>query len=54
MGREPPSDDAHREETFALVHPTAPHYNTLLGTEPTDQKENPSIGWRRLEDHAGR
>ena len=23
---EPPSYDAHREETFALVHPAAPHY----------------------------
>jgi hypothetical protein len=29
---EPPSYDAHREETFALIHPTAPHYDTLLRT----------------------
>jgi len=41
---EPPSYDAHREETFALIHPTAPHYHTLLRTDPTDQKEHPSIG----------
>lgn len=34
---EPPSYDAHREETFAVVHPAAPHYNALLprsGTRP--------------------
>jgi peptide/nickel transport system substrate-binding protein len=33
---EPPSYDAHREETFALMHPAAPHYNTLLRIDPTD------------------
>ena len=32
---EPPSYDAHRESTFALIHPTAPHYSTLLRTEPS-------------------
>src|SRR5437867_6129092 len=26
---EPPSYDAHREETFGVIHPMAPHYNTL-------------------------
>jgi peptide/nickel transport system substrate-binding protein len=33
---EPPSYDAHREETFALIHPAAPHYNTLLRIDPVD------------------
>ena len=27
---EPPSCDAHREETFGVIHLLAPHYNTLL------------------------
>ena len=26
----PPSFDGHRETTFALIHPLAPHYSTLL------------------------
>jgi peptide/nickel transport system substrate-binding protein len=34
---EPPSYDAHREETFALVHPAASHYSTLLRVDPTDR-----------------
>ncbi|HVJ12989.1 MAG TPA: hypothetical protein VNC62_15570, partial [Burkholderiales bacterium] len=29
---EPPSYDGHREETFGLIHPIAPFYNTLLRT----------------------
>jgi len=33
---EPPSYDAHREETFGLIHPTAPHYDTLLRVDPFD------------------
>src|SRR6266446_8848813 len=33
----PPSYDAHREETFGTIHPIAPHYNTLLRTDPTDK-----------------
>ena len=37
---EPPSYDAHREETFALVHPAAPHYNTLLRVDPADRTGN--------------
>ncbi len=27
---EPPSFDAHREETFAMLHPIRPHYNLLV------------------------
>jgi peptide/nickel transport system substrate-binding protein len=34
---EPPTYDGHREGTFALVHPAAPHYNTLLRVDPTDR-----------------
>ncbi|MEE9153697.1 MAG: ABC transporter substrate-binding protein, partial [candidate division NC10 bacterium] len=28
--KDPPSFDGHRESTFALIHPVAPHYSTLL------------------------
>ena len=34
---EAPSYDAHREGTFGIVHPAAPHYNTLLRVDPTDR-----------------
>jgi len=34
---EPPSYDAHREETFGIIHPMAPHYNTLLRVDPNDK-----------------
>ena len=34
---EPPSYDAHREETFGVMHPMAPHYNTLLRIDPERQ-----------------
>jgi len=33
---EPPSYDAHREETFGIIHPLAPHYNGLLRVDPND------------------
>jgi peptide/nickel transport system substrate-binding protein len=33
---EPPSYDGHREETFGLIHPIAPFYDTLLQVDPTD------------------
>jgi peptide/nickel transport system substrate-binding protein len=35
---EPPSFDGHRETTFALVHPIAPFYSTLIRVNP----DNPS------------
>lgn len=41
---EPPSYDAHREETFALMHPAAPHYNTLLRIDPTDPTGTRVVG----------
>ena len=41
---EPPSYDAHREESFAVVHPAAPHYNTLLRVDPTDRTGTRIVG----------
>src|SRR6266436_7727310 len=41
---EPPSYDAHREETFAIVHPAAPHYNTLPRVDPTDRTGTRIVG----------
>lgn len=43
---EPPSYDGHREETFGLIHPFAPFYNTLLRVDPaesTGTKPVPSL-----------
>lgn len=34
---QPPSYDAHQEETFGVIHPMAPHYNTLLRVDPFDK-----------------
>jgi peptide/nickel transport system substrate-binding protein len=34
---EPPSYDGHREETFGLIHPFAPFYNTLLRVDPNEK-----------------
>lgn len=36
VNAEPPSFDGHRETTFALLHPIAPHYSTLYKFDPTD------------------
>jgi ABC-type transport system substrate-binding protein len=41
---ERPSFDAHREESFALVHPAAPHYNTLLRVDPDDPTGTKIVG----------
>jgi len=41
---EPPSFDAHREESFALLHPGAPHYNTLLRVDPDDPSGTKIVG----------
>lgn len=41
---EPPSYDAHQEETFGVIHPVAPHYNTLLRTDPTDKTGTKPVG----------
>ena len=37
VAAEPPSFDGHREETFAMLHPTGPHYSTLMRVDPTDR-----------------
>jgi peptide/nickel transport system substrate-binding protein len=34
VGSEPPSYDAHRESTFAVIHPISPHYSLLLKFDP--------------------
>src|SRR5687767_297733 len=52
---EPPSYDGHREETFGLIHPIAPFYNTLLRVDPDDKsgtKPAPSIAesWTASSD----
>ena len=41
---EMPSYDGHREETFGLIHPTAPHYNTLLRVDPFDKTGTKPVG----------
>jgi peptide/nickel transport system substrate-binding protein len=44
VAAEPPSFDGHREETFAMLHPTAPHYSTLLRVDPNDKTGTKFIG----------
>ena len=41
---EPPSYDAHQEETFGVIHPMAPHYNTLLRVDPNDRTGTKPFG----------
>jgi peptide/nickel transport system substrate-binding protein len=54
---EPPSYDGHREETFGLIHPFAPFYNTLLRVDPNDKggtKPYPSIAESWKESDGGK
>ncbi len=44
VAAEPPGFDGHREETFAMLHPTGPHYNTLMRVDPTDRTGTKFIG----------
>ena len=44
VAAEPPSFDGHREETFAMLHPGAPQYNTLMRVDPTDRTGTKFIG----------
>ena len=44
VAAEPPSFDGHREETFAMLHPLAPQYSTLLRVDPTDKTGTKFIG----------
>jgi peptide/nickel transport system substrate-binding protein len=41
---EPPSYDAHQEETFGVIHPIAPHYSTLLKVDPNDKSGTKPVG----------
>src|SRR5499427_10749390 len=41
---EPASYDGHREGTFALIHPLAPIYSTLLRFDPTDRTGTRVVG----------
>jgi peptide/nickel transport system substrate-binding protein len=41
---EPPSYDAHAEETFGVIHPIAPHYNLLLRVDPFDKTGTKPVG----------
>src|SRR2546425_11237687 len=41
---EMPSYDGHREATVALIHPVAPHYNTLLRIDPMDRSGSRVVG----------
>src|SRR5688572_4977598 len=54
---EPPSYDGHREETFGLIHPIAPFYNTLLRVDPNDPagtKPYPSVAESWNESDGGK
>src|SRR5262249_13260809 len=44
VGSEMPSYDGHREETFGLMHPIGPHYNTLLRVDPADHTGTRIVG----------
>ncbi len=54
VGQAPPSFDAHRESTYAVIHPIAPHYSLLL---KFDQKNYPKVvgdlaeSWTVSPDH---
>ena len=44
VAAEPPSFDGHQEETFAMLHPGAPQYNTLMRVDPTDKTGTKFVG----------
>ncbi len=55
---EPPSYDAHEEETFGVIHPMAPHYSTLLKVDPFDKTGTKPVGdlaesWTISKDGTG-
>src|SRR2546422_8669004 len=41
---EPPSYDAHQEETFGIIHPMAPLYSPLLRVDPVDKTGTRPVG----------
>lgn len=54
VGAAPPSFDAHRESTYAVIHPISPHYSLLL---KFDQENYPKVvgdlaeSWSISNDH---
>ncbi|HET7342267.1 MAG TPA: ABC transporter substrate-binding protein, partial [Methylomirabilota bacterium] len=44
VAAEPPSFDGHQEETFAMLHPGAPQYNTLMRVDPFDRTGTKFVG----------
>src|SRR5262245_45864699 len=44
VAAEPPSFDGHQEETFAMLHPGAPQYNTLMRVDPNDRTGTKFVG----------
>src|SRR4030095_15509925 len=40
----PPPAAAPREEPFGVIHPMAPHYNTLLRVDPNDKTGTKPVG----------
>jgi len=44
VGEIPPSFDGHRETTFGMLHPVAPHYSTLLRVDPDDPSGTKIVG----------
>jgi peptide/nickel transport system substrate-binding protein len=41
---QPPTYDAHQEETFGVIHPMAPHYSTLLRVDPFEKTGTKPVG----------
>jgi len=51
---DPPSYDAHREQTYNMVHPTAPHYSLLVKFDPENYPRivgDLAESWTVSEDH---
>lgn len=50
----PPSFDAHRESTFAVIHPVSPHYSLLLKFDPNNYPKiigDLAESWTASPDH---
>jgi len=51
---DPPSYDAHREQTYNMVHPTAPHYSLLVKFDPENYPRivgDLAESWTVSKDH---
>ena len=50
----PPSFDAHRESTYAVIHPVSPHYSLLLKFDPNNYPKiigDLAESWTSSADH---